>query len=319
MDNNINDFSSEKTCMYKGRKYHVRDNGAIYRRSQDDGKIRKYDEEWTFGRFDQNTGYLLIGQERVHRIVCTAFHGEPIGDKNIVDHIDTNRCNNRPENLRWVTKLENALNNPITCAKIECRLGSIEAFKENPRLLDNYQSKNRNFEWMRTVTKEEAEHSFKHWDEWAKKPLTDRMPKGNGVGEWIFNNNLKKHYPLNNDSDFGNTWDNDWHNADYRSNYTKQMDIIKENNNHQYEQDYGLKDSLTPFAKQLDWKTPTEFPQTPQEISDTPLEDYLSRLPKGYFINKSIRLFFTEEGAKKYFTISLGKKWAGGDVFEDYC
>lgn len=30
-----------------------------------------------------------------------------------IDHIDTNRCNNRPENLRWVTCKENH-NNPLT-------------------------------------------------------------------------------------------------------------------------------------------------------------------------------------------------------------
>ena len=35
-----------------------------------------------------------------------------------IDHIDTNRCNNRKENLRWFTKLENALNNEITRNKI---------------------------------------------------------------------------------------------------------------------------------------------------------------------------------------------------------
>ena len=124
MEENINQFNREEVCDYKGRRYFVRDNGAIYRQCQADGKIRKWDEEWTFGRFDKNTGYMLIGQERVHRIVCTAYHGEPIGDRNIVDHIDTNRCNNRPSNLRWVTRLENTLNNPITRAKIELICGS---------------------------------------------------------------------------------------------------------------------------------------------------------------------------------------------------
>lgn len=32
----------------------------------------------------------------------------------IVDHIDTNRCNKRSENLSWLTRLENAFNNPYT-------------------------------------------------------------------------------------------------------------------------------------------------------------------------------------------------------------
>ena len=128
---NINNFSEERICIYKGRRYYVRDNGAVYRQCKDDGKPRKWDEEWTFGKFDPNTGYMLIGQERVHRIVCTAYHGDPVGDRNVADHIDINRCNNRPDNLRWVTKLENTLNNPITRAKLELICGSIEAFLES--------------------------------------------------------------------------------------------------------------------------------------------------------------------------------------------
>ncbi len=129
---------------------------------------------------------MLIGQERVHRIVCTAYHGEPVEDRNVADHIDTNRCNNRPDNLRWVTKLENTLNNPITRAKVELICGSIEAFLANPSLLYGHESENPNFKWMRAVTKEEADRSLKRWSEWAAKPKEERMPKGAGVGEWLF-------------------------------------------------------------------------------------------------------------------------------------
>ena len=39
----------------------------------------------------------------------------------------------------------------------------------------------------------------------------------------------------------------------------------------------------------------------------------------GFFIHKSIRTFFTEEGAQKYFTVSRGLEWTDGDVMEDYC
>ena len=88
-ENLIGVFGQEMVCEYKGRRYYVRDNGAVYRQCQEDGKRRKWDEEWTFGKFDPNTGYMLIGQERVHRIVCTAYHGEPVGDRNVADHIDT--------------------------------------------------------------------------------------------------------------------------------------------------------------------------------------------------------------------------------------
>ena len=50
-----------------------------------------------------------IGAVVVHRIVATAFHGEQPSEKHIVDHIDTNRRNNRAENLRWITRLDNLL------------------------------------------------------------------------------------------------------------------------------------------------------------------------------------------------------------------
>lgn len=50
--------------------------------------------------------------KRVHRIVAEAFLPKPEG-KNQIDHIDTDVFNNRVDNLRWCTPLENA-NNPLT-------------------------------------------------------------------------------------------------------------------------------------------------------------------------------------------------------------
>lgn len=71
---------------------------------------------------------MEIASVRVHIIVATAFHGPKPTKEHVVDHIDTNRRNNRPDNLRWVTRLENALDNPITRKRIIMRCGSIEAF-----------------------------------------------------------------------------------------------------------------------------------------------------------------------------------------------
>lgn len=353
----INDYTREEFCVYRGRKYHVRDNGAIYRQCKDDGVRRKWDEEWTFGTINPKNGYCYIGQERVHRIVCTAFHGEPVGDKNVVDHIDTERSNNRPENLRWVTKLQNTLNNPITLAKIELICGSVENYLKSPSILYGHESVNKNFSWMRSVTKEEGENCLKHWEEWAAKPLQERKPKGKGVGEWIF----QKDKPAPNH----NTNKRAYYAGPYKS-YKEHMAAVEEMNRIEYEKQYGLKDSLTNGAKQLEWKTLSEFPQTPQTITDTPLLDYLSHLTKGviycrnqysdspvydaamaedgshiavvteisgvthyalsevyykdgFFVHKSIRTFFTEEGANKYYTQSLGREWTGGEVFEDGC
>lgn len=271
--NIINVFSDEKVCEYKGRRYYVRDNGAVYRQCQDDGKLRKWDEEWTFGKFDPNTGYMLIGQERVHHIVCTAYHGEPVGDRNVADHIDTNRCNNRPENLRWVTKLENTLLNPITRAKIELICGSIEAFLENPSLLYGHESENPNFTWMRAVTKDESERSLERWKEWAAKPIEERKAKGErkGPGEWIFSEEEMAE---------ARKWNDDWENREYKSWYQQKAEIEKETQRY-YEEQYGLKDSLTPGARQLNWKTPTEFVLCPQKGQECTLQAYMDNLIKG--------------------------------------
>ena len=103
---NFNDFKSERECIYKGDRYTVRDNGAVLRHSRKNKPLRKLDNQWTFGT-PNNNGYMLIASEVVHRIVAYAFLGEPPTTQHIIDHIDTNRQNNRPQNLRWLTKLEN--------------------------------------------------------------------------------------------------------------------------------------------------------------------------------------------------------------------
>lgn len=104
----ISDFDREKSCVYNGRRYFVRDNGAVYRLCKDDGTTRPGDEVWTIGKPNSQTGYLFVGKDAVHRIVCTAFRGEPVGDKIIADHIDMNTWDNRLKaNSMRVTCMEN--------------------------------------------------------------------------------------------------------------------------------------------------------------------------------------------------------------------
>ena len=350
-------FDRETQCEYKGRQYMVRDNGAICRLPKEGCRPSKLDNTWSFGAKNPNNGYMIFtGNIRVHQVICTAFHGPEPEPHMVVDHKDTNRCNNRPENLQWLTRLENALNNPATRKKIIYLCGSIEAFIENPSILRS-KALPPNVEWMRTVTKEEAAKCKKHIDRWIEEDKPKGEPTGKRVDEWIYEEDKpaveakpKRHYQYA---------------GPYKS-YAEHMAAVEEMNRIEHEKQYGLKDSLTPGAKQLEWKTLCEFPQTPQTITETPLHDYLARLTKGtiycknqysdslvydvamaedgshlavisevssvtnyalsevyfqdgFFVHKSIRTFFSEEGAHKYFTLSLGRKWIGGDVMEDYC
>ena len=106
MNSNLLDvFDCEKQCEYKGRIYIVRDNGAICRLPKEGGRISKWDNVWTFGTKNSDAYMIFTGNIRVHQVVCTAFNGPEPYPQMVVDHIDTNRCNNRPENLRWVTRL----------------------------------------------------------------------------------------------------------------------------------------------------------------------------------------------------------------------
>ena len=88
---NIDDYKVEKSCVFKDEEYLVRDNGAVLRKTKTQGKPRQLDNLWTFGKLNIKTGYLEIASVRIHRIVATAFHGEPPTKEHVVDHIDTNK------------------------------------------------------------------------------------------------------------------------------------------------------------------------------------------------------------------------------------
>ena len=107
-------YIREEECIYKDERYSARDNGAVWRHPRDGKKPRPTDCQWTFGKPNDKTGYMEIGSARVHIIVAIAFHGMRDTKIYVVDHIDTNRRNNRMENLRWLTRLENVLLNPIS-------------------------------------------------------------------------------------------------------------------------------------------------------------------------------------------------------------
>ena len=325
----LEEYNQVKRCEYKGRCYLVRDNGAIFRYPNTNGRVSKWDNVWTFGK-PNSKGYMEISGQVVHRIVAYAFLGNPPTDQHVVDHIDTNRQNNRPENLRWVTKLENVLKNPITIARIVNICGSIEAFLADPSILHGHEKTDSNFSWMRTVSPEEARVSWERLLSWAQE---HPKPKGGSLGEWVFQERR---------SDSQRT---------------------------EFNEASSEMQSITPNARQINWQIMSEFPCCPKEPGKNPLETYQSELKinkvfcknnlysslvletaitdngealyvltrrdeedatkpwalarveyrNGIYFHENKGSFSEEKGALKYFTLAQGKEWTGGDVFDDYC
>lgn len=205
---NSNNYNHEVSVTYRGERYLVRDNGAVYRQQRANNRRRPLDNKWTFGALSVRDGYRKTCSTPVHRIVATAFHGEQPSPEHVIDHIDTNRLNNRPENLRWVTRLENILNNPKTLRRIENKWGSIEGLLNDPNPAE--------------ITDPIINRP------WMRQALTE---------------------------------------------------VIAE--------EVSTIESLTPFALQRNWKTPSEFPMCPKEICESPLNDYASRLESGVIYSRN--------------------------------
>lgn len=144
------DYTRQVECQYRKYHYAVRDNGAVSRLY--DGLFPTDDLEWSFGEVGAN-GYLYHKTASVSKIVATAFHGAAPSDSYIVDHIDGNPQNNRPENLRWYSWLEYLLDTPSTVEKIIERFGSIGQFVKNPARL----AKEAEFSRLITVSTEEVQ------------------------------------------------------------------------------------------------------------------------------------------------------------------
>ncbi len=242
MSVSVNDFYQEVKCGYKEELYSVRDNGAVLRHTSKGKRARPKDNNWTFGKLNIKTGYLEIASVRIHRIVATAFHGQPTTKEHVVDHIDTNKQNNRPDNLRWVTKLENILLNPITARRIEIVCGSVEAFLTDPsKFRDKFPEPN--YEWMCSVSREEAQTSKERLLAWAK---SDKPLQGGSLSKWIFSREKSEKI------------------SGSRPNY-----ILSKTPNAAQRIDFTYEDK------------PNEYPSTPQMFEDDPLKAYHERLTQG--------------------------------------
>jgi len=247
---NVDNFNDEVNCVFKGEAYSVRDNGALLRHQRNGKRVRALDNNWTFGKENSSNPYLHIAGIRVHRIVATAFHGEPPDPKYVVDHIDSNCRNNRPENLRWLTRLENSLSNPATRKKIEYLCGSVEAFLDNPSMLNDLHLEP-NIAWMRTVNPEEASNCKVRMDVWANSKTRQKRTLGAGKRERSFGDRVYK--PLQ-------KWE---------------VGLAGEP---------GLDLALTPWCAQYMWRADAYFPCCPRTPGSNPIEDYFRNIKHGTVI-----------------------------------
>ena len=71
------------------------------------GKILDGNLEDSYIRVYISNSETNFRNRSIHKLVCFAFHGCPPnnGIKYTVDHIDRNKLNNIPDNLRWVNKI----------------------------------------------------------------------------------------------------------------------------------------------------------------------------------------------------------------------
>lgn len=75
----------------------------------------------TFSRRQNHRGLMIVRKgakqfkrRPVHRLIAEAWIGEPMGDRNIVNHRDGNSFNNTPDNLEWCNHRENLRHTMIT-------------------------------------------------------------------------------------------------------------------------------------------------------------------------------------------------------------
>jgi hypothetical protein len=267
---------------------------------------------------------MAISGHKVHRIVAAAFHGEPPSSSYVVDHIDTNRRNNRSENLRWVTRLENILLNPITAKRIEFLYGSIEEFLADPRKPKNGPL-TPDFDWMRTVSPAEAEYSRERMLAWAQ---ADQSTSGGRLGEWIFGRGEpppREPSPQLIASKTPGAVQRNWKVPAVFPLCPDTMDVTPLST-YFGRLNKGAVAVISPWGE----TTVGEVVMADGghaiyllgEQGDDAIKPWsLARInfEDGRFVHESHGSFFEREGAEKAFTLAQGLKWEGGEVFDDYC
>jgi hypothetical protein len=98
------------------------------------GRVKSSYSVISFGGKDVD-GYFRVQVNRkcykIHQLVLRAFIGPPPTNLHTCDHIDQDKCNNKLENLRWVTPIEqsdNSCSKPVNAYKNNIFVGSYKSY-----------------------------------------------------------------------------------------------------------------------------------------------------------------------------------------------
>ncbi len=211
----------------------------------------------------------------------------------------------------------------MTHKKIIAAYGSLEAFFENPQqpdipnLLGQY-------DWMRTVTREEALASRRRIENWAN---SDAPLKGGELGEWLFDTSPQIEEPPqeNHDSEsltrcaFQRSWK-------WPCEFPACPTEVKENGLRQYQGQLPpgtvfsrneFRDSHT-ISSDLDQSGSSLIVLCELDDSLKPWANSRVTIENGQYCHENLGSCFTLEGAQKQYCLALGLAWEGGDSIDDY-
>lgn len=151
------------------------------------GRVKNKRGKITFGVKGDKDGYLRITLTKnniqktykVHRLVAIAFIPNP-DNKPFIDHINTEKTDNRVENLRWCTSKENN-NNPITKIKMGKAKKGFKHTDECKKRMSEIQKQI----WLNYTTEQKEKMSQKLSDiSPAKKNVYIYKPDGELLGDF---------------------------------------------------------------------------------------------------------------------------------------
>lgn len=155
-------------------------------------KSLKFGKERILKECKNNDGYIQVGLfkngkrkiYKVHRLVAETFILN-IDNKQFIDHINTDRTDNRVENLRWCTHIEN-MNNPLTKEKMTINsyyLGKIGKDNKMSKKVIQYDNKGNFIKEWNCIRDIERELNLNHSN---ISKCCNNNPKNKSVGGYIW-------------------------------------------------------------------------------------------------------------------------------------